>query len=137
MLRDNLTRVFRFDGRLSHAAEKAVEAEEVSSQVLKVKGEHGVINDWARETMAELTGAEDVPAKSSFRIFKTCATRAGVKVEGSWDRRSVSRVMLEVTQAAEMLIIERFLECIGLSQTNWLCNERDALTFICRIHHER
>ena len=61
-----MTHIFRFDGWLSHAAEKAVEAEKVLSQVLKVKDENGVIKDWARETMAELTGAEDIPAKSSF-----------------------------------------------------------------------
>ena len=63
--------------------------------------------------MAELTAVEDVPANSLFRVFKTCVTQAGMKVEGSWDRRSVPRVMLEVTQAAEILIVERFLECIG------------------------
>ena len=105
-------------------AKKAVEAEKVSSNVLEIKDKHGVINDWARETIAELVGLEDVPAKSSFQVFRTCAARAGKEVKGSWDRRTVPRVMLEATQAAEMLIVERFLECIGSSSIGLLCNER-------------
>lgn len=115
MGRETYSCVFRFDGRLSHAVEKAVKTEDASSNVLEVKNKHGVINDWARETMVQLTGVENIPANSSFRIFETCATRAGKEVRGSWDRRSVPRVMLEVMEAAEMSIVERFLECIGLS----------------------
>jgi len=112
--------ICRFDGRLSRAAGKAAEAEKASSNVLEIKDEHGVIEDWAREAMADLTGVKNVPANSSFQIFKKCATWVGKEVKGSWDRRSVARVMHEVTQAAEMLIVERFLESIGLLLTNWL-----------------
>jgi len=67
--------------------------------------------------IADLTGVEDVPANSSFQIFKKCATWAG-EVKGSWDWWSVRRVMHEVAQAAEVLIVERFLESIGLSSAN-------------------
>jgi len=105
----------RFGGRISRAAEKAVEAEKASSNVLEVKDEHGVIKDWARDTVAELTGVENVPASSSFRVFKKCATMTGKEVKGSWSKRSVSRIMREVEQAAELLIVERFLECAGPS----------------------
>ena len=110
--------VCRFDGRLSRAVENAVEATEVSSNVLEVKDGHGVINDWARETIAELTAIDDIPANSSFRVFETCVTKAGKEVRGSWDRRTVPRVMHEVTLAAEMLIVERFLESIGSLSTS-------------------
>jgi len=105
----------RFGGRISRVAEKAVEAEKASSNVLEIKDKRGVIKDWARETMAELTGVENIPASSSFRVFKKCATMTGKEVKGSWTRRSVSRVMREVEQAAELLVVERFLECTGLS----------------------
>lgn len=110
--------VHRFDGRLYRAVEKAVEAEKVPSNVLEVKDKHGVIQDWARETIADLTGVNDVPAKSSFQIFKKCVNRAGLEVKGSWSRRSVPRVMHEVVQAAEVLIVERFLDSIGLLSTS-------------------
>ena len=124
--------VRRFDGRVSRAVGKAVEAEKVSANILEIKDEHGVIKDWAREAMADLTGIEDVPANSSFRIFKKCATQAGMEVRGSWDRRSVPRVMHEVTQAAEVLIVERFLESMGLLSTSWLQWEIGELTFLHR-----
>jgi hypothetical protein len=42
-----------------------------------------------------------------------CATRAGKEVKGSWSRRAVSRTMLEIAEVVEILIVERFLECIG------------------------
>jgi len=104
----------RFGGWISHAAEKAVEAKKASPNVLEVKDKQGVIKDWARETMAELTGVENIPASSSFRVFKKCATMTGKEVKGSWSRRSVSRVMCEVEQAAELLVVECFLQCTGL-----------------------
>ena len=63
--------------------------------------------------IAELTAIDDIPANSSFRVFETCATKAGKEVRGSWDRRTVLRVMHEVALAAEMLSVERFLESIG------------------------
>jgi len=72
-----------------------------------------------------MTGVEGIPASSSFRVFKACATRAGKEVKGSWDRRTVPRVMHEVTQAVELLIVEHFLGCIGSSLMSWLHNERE------------
>jgi len=111
----HLTPFCRFDGRLSRAADKAVEAEKRSSNILEVKDEHGIIKDWAWEGVAQLVAVDDVPASRSFQVFKTCATMAGKEVVGSWDRRSVPRIMHEVSQAAEVLIVERFLGCIGSS----------------------
>jgi len=114
---------------MSRAVEKAVKAVEVSSNVLEIKDSHGVINDWARETIAELTGVDDIPANSSFRVFERCATKAGMEVRGSWDRRTVPRVMHEVAQAAEMLIVERFLGSIGsLLPTSQPGSEKGILT---------
>jgi hypothetical protein len=129
--------VCRFDGRLSRAVENATEAEKVSSNVLEIKDEHGVIEDRFREAIADLTGVCGVSAKSSFDVFKKCATWAGKEVKGSWDRRTVPRVMHEVAQAAEVLVTERFLESIGSSSTGWLCNKIGWLTLICRIVSER
>ena len=102
----------RFDGRLSRAVGKAVGkvVEKTSSNIVEIKD-----NFW--EAMADLTGVYDVPANSSFKIFKQCAAWVGKDIKGSWDRRSVPRVMHEVSQAAEILIVERFLESIGLSST--------------------
>ena len=124
--------VCRFEGRVSRAVGKAVEAEKASANVLEIKDERGVIKGWVRETMADLTGVEDVSAKSSFRIFKKCATQAGMEVRGSWDRRSVPRIMHEVTQAAEVLIVERFLESMGLLSMSWWQWEIRELTFLHR-----
>ena len=129
----------RVDGRISHAVEKAVdaaEAERASSNVLRIKDEHGVIKDEIREVIADLVGTEDVSAKSSFQIFKKCATLAGKEVVGSWDRRSVSRVMHETREAAEVMIVERLLESIGASLMNQLHDKRTALTSFFRVNSE-
>ena len=109
----------RFDGRLSRTVGKAVGkvVEKTSSNIVEIKDKHGVIKDNFREAMADLTGVYDVPANSSFKIFKQCAAWVGKDIKGSWDWRSVPRVMHEVSQAAEILIVERFLESIGLSST--------------------
>ena len=126
----------RFDGRLSRAVDNAVETEKATSNVLEIKDEHGVIQDKFREAIADLTGVCNVPAKSSFQVFKKCATWVGKDVQGSWDRRTVPRVMHEVSQAAEILIVERFLESTGLLSTSELCNEREVLTLLHRVISE-
>ena len=112
--------IYRFDGCLSHAVGKAAEAasEEASSNVLEIKDEHGVIKDTFREAIADLTGVCNVPVKTSFRVFEKCAHWAGKEVKGSWDRRTVPRVMHEVTQAAEIMIVEHFLDSIGSLSTS-------------------
>ena len=110
----------RFDGRLSRAVGEAAEAagEEMVSGVLIIKDEHGVIKDKYREAIADLTGVCNVLAKSSFQVFKKCAHWAGMEVKGSWDWRTVPWVMHEVTQAAEIMIVEHFLGSIGLLLMN-------------------
>lgn len=85
----------------------------MSSDILEIKDECGVIKDSVREAIADLVGVENISAKSSFPVFKKCATLAGKVVIGSWDRRSVPRIMHEVTQAAEMMIVERVLDSAG------------------------
>jgi len=127
----------RFNSRLSRAVSKAVEAKNNSSNILKIKDERGVIKDKFREAMADLTSIYDVPANSSFKIFKQCAAWVGKDVKGSWDRRSVPRVMYEVSQAAEILIVKRFLESIGLLSMSWPCNEREVLALLYRVISER
>jgi hypothetical protein len=67
----------RVKGRISCAVRKATKAKKIASDILEIKDEHGVIRDSVRETIADLVGVEDVPAKSSFRVFKKCATLAG------------------------------------------------------------
>lgn len=120
--------IYRFDGRLSRAVGKAVEAasEEASSDVLEIKDECGVIKDRFREAIADLTGVCNVPAKISFQVFEKCAHWVGKEVKGSWDRRTVPRVMHEVTQAAEIMIVEKFLDSIGLPAVTRLHSERRA-----------
>jgi len=133
-----LTFADRFDGRLSRAVGKAVgkAVETTSSNVVEIKDKHGVIKDNFREAMADLTGVHDIPANSSFKIFKQCAAWVGKDIKGSWDRRSVPRVMHEVSQAAEILIVERFLESVGLLSTSQLHNKRETLTLLHRIISE-
>lgn len=105
--------------------------------ILEVKDKHGVIKDSVRETIADLVGIENVPAKSSFRIFKKCATLAGKEVVGSWDRRSVPRIMHEAAQATEILIVERILESIGSSSIRGsACDGGAALNFLDRTDLE-
>jgi hypothetical protein len=112
-MRAALTFQHRFDGRLCRAKAKATGAAKVSSDILEIKDEHGVIKDPVREAIADLVGVENISTKSSFPVFKKCATLAGKVVIGSWDRRSVPRIMHEVTQAAEMMIVERILDSVG------------------------
>jgi len=57
----------------------------------------------------------NIPVSLLFQVFKTCAMMARKKAVGSWDWRSISQIMHEVLQAAEVLIVEHFLGCIGLS----------------------
>jgi len=128
--------ICRFDGRLSRAVENAVETEKATSNVLEIKDEHGVIQDRFREAIADLTGVCNIPAKSSFQVFKKCATWAGKEVQGSWDRRTVLRVMHKVSQAAEILIVECFLESTGSSSTSELCNKREVLILLHRAISE-
>jgi hypothetical protein len=110
----NLTFRCRFPSRLSHAVEKAAHAEKALPDVLEVKDKNGVIKDSVRETIADLVGIENVPAKSCFRIFKKCANSTGTEVIGTWSRRSIPRIMHETVEAAEILIIERVLDSMGM-----------------------
>ena len=91
-------------------------------KVLRVKDEHRVIKDSVRETIADLVGVEGVSANSSFRVFKKCATLAGMEVVGSWHRCSIPRIMLETTEAVEIMIVKRILESIGLSSASRICD---------------
>ena len=126
----------RVKGRISCAVGKAIEAKKTASDILEIKDERGVIRDSVRETIADLIGVEDVPAKSSFRVFEKCATLAGKHVVGSWDRRTVPRIMHETEKAAETLIVEQLSDSIG-SSINKLHNEERDLNFSNRALDER
>lgn len=92
----------RFDGRMSRAVETATETGKASSKVL--------------------VGIEGVPANKSFQVFKKCATLAGVEVVGSWDRRSVPRIMHET------LFVGLSLSGDGASHNNIQFSARHATT---------
>ena len=58
--------VCRFDTCLLCTINNAAEAKKMSSNVLEIKDDCGVIKNKFREVIAKLTGTCNVPAKSSF-----------------------------------------------------------------------
>ena len=121
--------VCRFDSRLSCAIDNAAVAKKVSSNVLEIKDDCGVIKNEFWETIAELTGVCNVPAKSLFQVFKKCVASAGMKVRGSWDRQTVP-VMHETAQSAEVLVVEQFLGSIGLSKWAYYAVRENAHPYL-------
>ena len=104
--------------------------EKASSNVLEIKNKGGVIKNEFREAIAELTGVCNVPAKSSFQVFEKCVTSAGMEVRGSWDRRTVPRVMHEISQSAEVLVVEQLLGSIGSSQWGYHVAQEKAHPYL-------
>ena len=102
----------------------------MSSNILEIKDDRGVIKNEFQETIAKLTGVCSVPAKSSFQVFKKCITSAGLKVRGSWDRRTVLRVMHETAQSAEVLVVEQFLGSIGPSKWAYYAVRENAHPYL-------
>ena len=107
----------REPARMEHAVQKALKhsrnPDTVLPTVRRVKGNRGIVQDWARNAIVTLVN-EGVPISKTWSVMKVNAAALGVTIVGRWSTRTSGRVVHEGSFAAGLMIVEYVLSCISL-----------------------